>query len=50
MAALEEYEVYQVRLRSGPVVELPAGLLTLWIDLPPEGGALDSLRLVPSTE
>lgn len=44
VAALEEYEVYRVKFRTGPVVELPQGLLRLRIELPPGSGALDSVR------
>ena len=45
-AALEEYEVYNVKLRTGPVVHLPAGRLRLWVELPPLSGALDAVRFV----
>lgn len=44
VAALEEYEVYNVKFRTGPVVELPRGLLRLRVELPPGSGALDSVR------
>jgi len=47
LAALEEYEVYSVAFRSGPVIELPAGRWRLWIDLPPGGGALDQVSILP---
>ena len=49
MAALEEYEVYQVAFSTGPVIDLPAGRQRLWIDLPVGGGAVDALHLRPST-
>ena len=44
VAALEEYEVYQVAFRAGSVVELPAGPLRLWIELPGAGEAFDRVR------
>ena len=44
LAALEEYEVYQVRFAVGPIVDLPAGPLRLWVELPGAGEALDSVR------
>jgi hypothetical protein len=48
VAALEEYEVYSVRFGKGPVVDLPRGLLRLWVEIPPKGGAVDALHLTPS--
>ncbi|MDA1195840.1 MAG: hypothetical protein O2894_11730 [Planctomycetota bacterium] len=47
VAAVEEYEVYEVSLRTGPVVFLPAGQTLLSIDLPPGAGAVDEVRLRP---
>jgi hypothetical protein len=44
VAALEEYEVYGVQFRVGPLVELPAGLLRLWVEMPGGGNALDRVR------
>ncbi len=50
VTALEEYEVYAVSFRTGPVVDLPAGVLRLWVELPPDSGALDSVRLHPTED
>ena len=50
VAAVEEYEVYEVALRTGPVVHLPGGLLRLGLEIPAGGGQVDSVRLRPSEE
>ncbi len=50
VAALEEFEVYAVRFGRGPIVDLPAGTIRLEVELPPEGGALDCVRLTPSED
>ena len=50
VAALEEFEVYTVRFRSGPIVDLPAGRVRLYVELPAGGDALDCIRLRPSED
>lgn len=48
VAAIEEYEVYEVVLGTGPVVHLPAGPQRLFVELPPGAGLVDSVRFRPS--
>ena len=50
VAAVEEYEVYEVALQTGPVVHLPAASLRLVVEIPPGGGQVDSVRFRPSQE
>lgn len=50
VAAVEEYEVYEVELRTGPVIHLPAATLRLVIEIPGGGGLVDSVRFDPSEE
>ena len=45
VAALEEYEVYKVRFETGPVLDLPRGRVRFWVELAPEGGELDAMRI-----
>jgi len=48
VAAVEEYEVYEVALTTGPVIHLAPGLQRLWIEIPGGAGAVDSVRFTPS--
>ncbi|MDF1700705.1 MAG: hypothetical protein P1V36_06055 [Planctomycetota bacterium] len=48
VAAVEEYEVYEVELQTGPVIHLPTALLRLFVEIPPGGGEVDSVRFTPS--
>ena len=50
VAAVEEYEVYEVALRTGPVIHLPAVPLRLVVEIPAGAGVVDSVRFRPSSE
>jgi hypothetical protein len=45
LSALEQYEVYGVRLATGGVVDLPAGPVRLTLRVPPQGGRVDAIDI-----
>lgn len=45
LAAIEQFPVHRVTFGVGPILHVPAGVHTLWVELPQGGAALDRLVL-----
>jgi hypothetical protein len=46
----EQFEVYRVKPRVQPIVEMPRGAYRLEFEVQPDGGWLDAIRIEPATE
>ena len=49
VAAIQQFEVHKTMFARGPVIHVPEGRRTLWVELPPGGAALDSVTLTESS-
>jgi hypothetical protein len=45
LEAVEQFPVHSVKFATGPILHVPAGVHTVWVELPQGGAALDRLVL-----
>lgn len=45
LAAIDQFPIHTAAFGLGPILRLPAGVHTLWVELPPGGPALDRVTL-----
>jgi hypothetical protein len=50
LEAVEQFPVHSVKFAVGPILHVPAGVHTLWVELPQGGAALDRLVLTLQDE
>jgi hypothetical protein len=45
LAAIDQFPIHTAKFATGPILHVPAGVHTLWVELPQGGAALDRLEL-----